>query len=340
MKKNYAFCLLFLLASCLVYSQPTITYNGNAPVIGDVYYYSNTDDVLDPGPAGPNQTWDFSNINVTSTNQATIMDPAGTPFNSDFPGCNQTFHFNETTTYIYYDLTQSEMIHYGEGFDNNPPQIIYFSDPRKEIEYPFSFNNSFTDTYYTAYEYEGMTTHRSGTAVVTADAWGSLTTPVNNYGSVLRTQGIYSQVDSVWMDGVFMYVTATLYTHYSWHTASSHTPVMVISIVETNFGTTYTSHYTTSSQHVINPQAGISNLEVYPNPVDGEIYISLVPFEVEYARISVVDLTGKELMYHEEQFFTNNECSIRLDLINLSPGVYFMKIDDGIKPVTRKIIVK
>ena len=63
MKKNYALIVLLVLTTSLVFSQPTITYNGNASQIGDVYYFSNTEDQLDPGPSGANQTWNFSVIN-------------------------------------------------------------------------------------------------------------------------------------------------------------------------------------------------------------------------------------------------------------------------------------
>lgn len=170
MKKNYFFSVTLMLMASLVFCQPTITHNGNGPQIGDVYYLSNSEEMLDPGPSGANQSWDYSVINVISTNQATIMNPNNTPFASDFPGCNQVFHFNGTSTYIYYDLTQSMINHYGEGFDNAPPMIIYFSDPHKEIEFPFSYNDSFTDDFFSSYDYEGMTTHRRGTSTVTADA--------------------------------------------------------------------------------------------------------------------------------------------------------------------------
>jgi len=339
MKKNYAFCLLFLMATCLVYSQ-TITYSGNAPVIGDDFYLSNNAEMLDPGSAGPNQTWDYSDFNVTSTSQATIMAPGSTPFESDFPECNQVFHFDGTSTYIYYALTQNEMVHYGQGFDVNPPQIIYYSDPRKEIEYPFSFNNSFTDTWYTSYEYEGMTTHRSGTYVITADAWGSLTTPEDTYPSVLRTTGYNSQIDSIWMDGIFVYATASLFTNHSWHTASSHTPVMAITIIETDLGTSYASHYTTSSQHVINPVAGITSLQVSPNPAKDHLQISFEAEENINIQISIIDITGREIIKDEYDSNKAGDQHTTISLDKIEAGLYFVKISNGNKTLSKKIIVR
>lgn len=339
MKTKSTFSLFLLLISVALIGQPTITYNGNAPQIGDIYYFSNSEDMLDPGPSGANQTWDYSMMNVISTNQATIMNPNNTPFASDFPGCNLVFHFDGTSTYIYSDLTQSMVNHYGEGFDEEPPMIIYFSDPDKEMEYPFSFNNNFIDDFFSSYVYEGMTTHRSGTTTVTADAWGSVTTPENTYSNVLRTKTEKTQVDSVWFDGTYMYSSTTSFTSYSWHTASSHTPVMALGIIESDFGTSYASHYTTSSQHVFNPTAGLSDFQISPNPATNQVQISFSSSENNHLQISVIDLMGREVIRKDYNSAIKGKQVVFIQLNDIEAGLYFVQVNTGNKKISKKLVV-
>ena len=340
MKKNYIFVILFALTTSVVFSQPTITHSGNAPQIGDVYYFSNTDDPIDPGPSGANQSWDFSNINISSTDQATILAPGGTPFAGDFPECNQVFHYDGTGTYIYYDLTQSEMNHYGEGFDDNTQLVIHFSDPSKEIEYPFAYNNSFTDSFLGSYDYEGLTTHTSGTSTVTADAWGSVTTPEDTYNSVLRVKSVRSVTDSVWMADIFVYTTTTIFTDYSWHTSSSHTPVMSITVIDTDMFSDTVAHYTTSSQHVYNPNDGISALSVQPNPASNFVKVSFNTPENMTVQLAIVDLTGKLIVNREYALNQPGSQEVDLNLDGIRSGLYFIKITSGNQIQTKKLIVR
>ena len=323
----------------LVYSQPTITHNGNAPQIGDVFYFSNSEEILDPGPSGANQSWDYSVMNVISTGQAAIMNPNNTPFASDFPECNQVFHYDGTSTYIYYELTQGMINHYGDAFDEDPPMIIYFSDPDKEIEFPFSFNDSFTDDYFSSYVYEGMTTHRRCTSTVTADAWGSVTTPHNTYDNVLRIKTFKTTTDSVWFEGIYVYATTTTLSHYAWHTASSHTPVMVIGIIESDLGTSYANHYTTSSQQIISPPAGISQLQVSPNPATNNVQISFSVDNQKPVSISVIDLTGKEMLRTEYLTCNFGEQQTTIQVDKLEAGLYFLMLSNNGNKLSKKIMI-
>jgi len=340
MKKNYTLIVLLVLTTSIVFSQPTITYSGNAPQIGDMFYFSVNEESIDPGPSGANQNWDFSDFNVTSNFETSIMAPGNTPFASDFPECNQVNHFDGTTTYTYYDLSQSEMNHYGEGFEDNPPLIIYFTDPVKQIEFPFAYNDSFDDDYASSKVYEGLTWHTYGTNTTTADAWGSVTTPEDTYNSVLRVLSERTQVDSVFIEDMFMYATITTYSHYGWHTASSHTPVMAISINESDQGTFYCSHYTTSSQHVISPIAGINSLKVSPNPANDLLQISFEAEDNSRIQISIIDLTGREILSSEYVSNNSGDQLTTMDLEKIDAGLYFVKISNGKKTLSKKIIVR
>ena len=80
------------------------------------------------------------------------------------------------------------------------------------------------------------------------------------------------------------------------------------------------------------PESSIDGLNFYPNPVsNGKIYItskSTVDKEV-----IIFDVLGKKVL---QATLTSKE----LNIGNISPGVYIIKIKEGDATATRKLIVK
>ena len=80
------------------------------------------------------------------------------------------------------------------------------------------------------------------------------------------------------------------------------------------------------------PESSIDGLNFYPNPVsNGKIYItskSAVDKEV-----IIFDVLGKKVL---QATLTSKE----LNIGNISPGVYIIKIKEGDATATRKLIVK
>ena len=80
------------------------------------------------------------------------------------------------------------------------------------------------------------------------------------------------------------------------------------------------------------PNQAIDGLSFYPNPVsNGKIYItSKSSLEKD---ILIFDVLGKKVL---QITLTTKE----LNISNLSPGVYIIKIKEGEATATRKLIVK
>lgn len=80
------------------------------------------------------------------------------------------------------------------------------------------------------------------------------------------------------------------------------------------------------------PQDSIEGLTFYPNPVStGKIYItSKSSLDKE---VSIYDVLGKKVL----QSVVNSK---ELNISNLSPGVYIIKIKENDATATRKLIVK
>ena len=76
----------------------------------------------------------------------------------------------------------------------------------------------------------------------------------------------------------------------------------------------------------------IDGLSFYPNPVsNGKIYISSKSSDDK--EVTIYDVLGKKVL---QAVLTSKE----LNIGNLSPGVYIIKIKEGDATATRKLIVK
>jgi hypothetical protein len=76
----------------------------------------------------------------------------------------------------------------------------------------------------------------------------------------------------------------------------------------------------------------IEGLNFYPNPVtNGKIYISSKSNDDK--QITIFDVLGKKVL---QTTLTSKE----LNVATLSPGVYFIKIEEGESSATRKLIIR
>lgn len=76
----------------------------------------------------------------------------------------------------------------------------------------------------------------------------------------------------------------------------------------------------------------IEGLNFYPNPVtNGKLYISSKNNDDK--QITIFDVLGKKVL---QSLLTSKE----LNVASLSPGVYFIKIEEGDSSATRKLIIR
>lgn len=325
----------------MVNAQPSITYN-HAPKIGDVYHNAYFETPVDPGPGGSDQTWNFADVPSTGIDQINVISPSGTPFGDLFPEANITFNFeNENgAIYTYADLSSTDILNWGTGVNADTGTIImHYSDPEKQMEFPFSYQDNFTDDFYVPFEAQGFTIHRRGTSTVTADAWGSITTPEATYSSTLRVKMETNTVDSLWMGNIFIMTMASSSTDYSWYTGDEAYPVFTVTISSDPQSTDTTGTYKTLAQSVDETVTDLDNIQIYPNPATHELFVSIPSSNEGDFNISLIDLTGKELIRKNSDLNIQNNV-VQLNLNGISPGMYFLRIDNGQNTFTKKVIVE
>lgn len=90
----------------------------------------------------------------------------------------------------------------------------------------------------------------------------------------------------------------------------------------------------------IHPQAIKNfNVAVYPNPAAGSVNVSLTLEHQSGIRISLIDLAGRTV---QETIFScqAGEQSVTLDLLNTTPGLYFLKAQNDRETKVTKLIIR
>ncbi len=169
--------------------QPTFS-TGNLPQAGQVFTWHSVDTVgLQPGPAGPNQTWDFSSAQKQSeTSVIEWVNPEETPYASQYP--TATLCEKSDTAWSYFRLDNNRWTRIGESseaFSSGP-----WTDPLDMASVPWVYGETMTDNAATTFESAGQEIHRTVQIQGLYDGYGTLILPGGTYSNVMRFK--YRQV--------------------------------------------------------------------------------------------------------------------------------------------------
>ncbi|MEO8088408.1 MAG: T9SS type A sorting domain-containing protein, partial [Bacteroidota bacterium] len=84
-----------------------------------------------------------------------------------------------------------------------------------------------------------------------------------------------------------------------------------------------------------NQQNDELNFSLYPNPATGKFNLQIQSANKEEKNISILNSIGQEI-FHKEKF---TDQSTAIDLTSNPKGIYFVKITDGEKTITKKIVL-
>lgn len=320
MKKLLLFTFLLTPFIALV-AQPTISssINGGA---GDVFNYIDVQtEGFDPGAAGANVTWDFSDIIESGAEYGyTLVDVASTPDGGDFPGSNLAAD-NGADTYGYFKVTANEFTNYGASTSTS---IVFYENPEEIFIYPMSFGTTNTDDFYSEF-FSGIPFVRSGSVTMEVDAYGTLILPSGTYTDVLRVK-----VKEDYMDEADLLPTPIIYdfTNYYWLKTGVKGPLFQYFDLITDGGFPFESQQAAYAENIavgIAEQNTIQNLTIFPNPVK-DIATIIVPDDINRADVFIYNNLGQVVSSTVE---TVNHNTIALSVDKLQSGVYMIAITEG-----------
>ena len=327
--KKISFFILGILLSFQLFSQTTITYSNNAYQVGESFICSDADTTgVQPGEAGEDVNWNFSSISPTTAYQISVIEPAESgDYYEAFPNSNICLHKTDIDGEIYYFYqTFTDSLHY-QGHASSFVTGQYLN-PEKQFNYPFSYQANFSDSLYA----ELADHYKWGQSIVTADAYGTITTPAGVFNNVLRIKTEQHTLDTLYFMGSPLIHYEYFITKYQWFSPDFHYPIMTIywynelTTGDIGKGVYYLNETPTTITSTEN-----NNFNIYPNPSTGTFTIT--NYELQIMNIEITDITGK-LIYKSELVIPNSQFVIN------KKGIYFININTENKIYTKKIIIQ
>jgi len=103
-------------------------------------------------------------------------------------------------------------------------------------------------------------------------------------------------------------------------------------------------YYTPSvvSVEEIVKSGSVSNLNIYPNPTNGEVFVSFKGYEGESASINVMDINGRIVKTEYLGKLNTGDVNFGFETSNLASGVYIVNVtsDSGLRRVSKLIVTK
>lgn len=336
MKKLYisSFLLLFVIRNQATFSQ-SITASGINPVLGDVFNYKTTA-YFNEGSSGSGQTWSFPSLTGTSQT-LTAVSVASTPFASSFPTATLAEKQGNGSAYLYYANTSAAQV--TRGYATGSVQIVY-SNPEEMLHFPFSLGNSYTDYFLATFTSAGSNYTRRGSTTVTADATGTLTTPAGTFTNVLRVRLFQDYQDSTNFSGNPLIINYTN-TQYLWYKDGIHYPLASsYTFISGGSPSTGGSFLIPSTIGIEESSEFESSIRIFPNPAKSELTVSLNMETPKPLHVSLMNLLGEKVIELESDPIAGSEKLVKMQLDNLSSGIYIAIVSSGNLTSTRKIVVE
>jgi hypothetical protein len=341
MKLKSTLSAVLVLGAAAAFAQPTITAATSIPAVG-LSETLNRNTLYLPGNAGANQTWDFS-TETFSSSTATSYEACGTSNDcSVFPGT--TLVNNTSSSYIYFvGGTNALSINgYGGGGASSTP----YSNPEDFFRFPFTYGNSYVDTWAATVDGGAASFYRTGIDSVSADGWGTLITPAGTFPNTLRVKRVMTYQDSANIGGMplLLYYTETLYT---WNDVSHKDILFSTYTLTTNnqgaMATTTTSTYV-SGQPVTGIKDATNNAfqwHIAPNPAHDQAQVTISLTGKANVSVSLIDITGREVYHTPANNMLpagNNQLSIPTS--NLPAGIYVVRMVANSTIATGKLVIQ
>jgi hypothetical protein len=86
----------------------------------------------------------------------------------------------------------------------------------------------------------------------------------------------------------------------------------------------------------------VSNLSLYPNPTNGEVFISFKGYDGEFATINVMDINGRVVKAQNLGKLSTGDVNYSFETSDLASGVYIVNVtsDSGLRRVSKLIVTK
>ncbi len=322
MKKTLLFIALFSATGMI--AQPTLTFPFSQDFLNETptFHIGNS---VEPGPAGSNQTWDFSSANFPATQSGSFDDPANTSFASSYPNADLVGITEEdgATTYIFYNFESDGVYTAGLEIDGFITLSQPYSDPRRDLSSPMSYQDSYTDNAVFESTALGFTTEGESEYVVEVDGYGTVITPGGTFQNVLRIHGVENTTLTFDIGIGEPIITETVIDSYGWVIDGNPIPVF-LTFEQTTDGepdggnARYLSGFSLFTEEYNN----LSGVSLYPVPAENFVNLDMGSNKTGLAVVRIFDIRGTIV----KEFTQGIDQLTRFDVSDLPSGFYSLNV--------------
>lgn len=359
MKRIFYFLLLMFVFS-LISTQAQIVIDSNEynTTPGTKHYlYSYTDSsysgfAVNVGSAGANQTWSYTSEQFPGgqITAYTVVDPAGTPAASDFPGAHHAWYSQEDTMalYQYFKYNSSELSYMGMAFVGDSISLLQSNPPERLLVFPAAYNSS----------WQNNTSSRTGTpgefewvdsTVSTSliDAWGTITIPSGTYSCLrVKENKVYYTMSYVY--GMLIYADTTSEISYSWFAENTGFLASITSLdneTDDDFSLAGDITIRTNGDVAIGDEQNLSvqSFELkqnYPNPFNPSTTIEYTLAQGENVELAVYNQLGQKVAGLFKGPQDAGLHAVTWNAQGFASGVYFYQLKTGSgRQITKKLLL-
>lgn len=339
--------LTFFMGTLNLMSQTVITHNSHAPFVGYGSTHMYMEDLMnpidiDPGPAGNNQNWDFSDYSGNEEEQLNYIDPDDTPFADSIAGSDINLaissELGEDAGFAFMHLNSSELLLKSFGImDAGEPVSYAIFDPSPMImTFPFAYGDSYNTEGELEIVSEEMTMVQKSWSTSEADAWGNISTPHGSYANVLRVKTTTTDSTLMYFSGNLVFEDGYVSISYTWYAGNHRSPVF--EIIGDHDGEFIPWHVS----YLVDETVGIdeklpTTLNVYPSPASSQVSIDIPETKSGYS-LGMSDLAGR-IVY--ETPVPAEIGTFQFDVSGFDDGMYFIQLFSSDKIIgSQKIIIR
>jgi hypothetical protein len=355
MRKIY-FLTLSVVLALGSFAQTTITLTStHFPVSGDTLRYSNATigSVGNYTQTGANFVWDYSALVYSSQGRRDFIPSSQTPYFFYFLSLTEFGELIASSLgagplvindyYNFYKKQTTPLNAYiadGSGMTfSSVPVPNYYSNKDELYVFPLSYPKYDSTTFKFSTVSNSLipiTYSKSGYRVSKVDGFGSVTTPYGTANCIRFVTTQYSQ-DTIKNTIIpFPVGFANYQRSYQWLTTTSKIPFLEVSgnLVGTVFTPTtvrYRDNYQNTSG--LHENTDLSAMDLYPNPGKDKLWLNFTR-KGEFL-VEILDISGKTI---KSGSFNSENIGQSLDIIDLSPSVYIIKVTEKQKTYFYKFI--
>lgn len=355
---NVTTIIALVLCSFFTNAQSPISLsNSNMPGSNDTLRYSNAlvSSLGSYTQTGTNFTWNFSSLVPLSQGVRSYKNAIQTPYALFFLSFGEYGEkvadtlgagpITLTNYYLFYRKQTSPVNAYvadGAGITfSGVPVPNYYSDKDELYNFPLTYPDYDSTTFKFSTASSTLIPIRyskTGSRVTKVDGWGTITTPYGTSACIRLITTQYSQ-DSIKNNIIPIPLGfANNQRSYQWLTTGSKIPFLEVngSLVGNTFSVTQVRYrdLARTITGVEDKQSEFEQLALYPNPAKDLLNL---PFVLDASSEALI-LNSEGKLIKTAKFQSQNGKFSSLDLHDLSPGVYLLRVNGAVNIPAFKFI--